>query len=80
MLVGGEIFHTCANWPWGPTRLLYKGYFVSFPGIKQPGHCIDHPTSSNTKVKQRVEIYLYASGPSWPVPGLTFTVDFICSK
>jgi hypothetical protein len=27
----GEIFRTCPDRPWGPTRLLYNGYRV-FPG------------------------------------------------
>ena len=31
--VGGEIFRTCPDWPWGPPSLLYNGYRV-FPGIK----------------------------------------------
>ena len=34
---GGEIFRTCSDWPWGPPGLLYNGYRVSFPGVKQPG-------------------------------------------
>jgi len=68
MLVGGEIFHTCADWPWGPSSLLYKGYWVSFPGIEQTGHCIGHPLPCNAEVKQRVQLYLCSSGPSSPVP------------
>jgi hypothetical protein len=43
---------------------------VSFPGVKRPGRGIDHPPPSSTKVKERVELYLYfPSGPSWPVLG-----------
>ena len=30
----------------------------SFPGVKRPGPGIDHPPSSNAKVKERVELYL----------------------
>jgi len=42
----------------------------SFPGVKRPGHGVDHPPASNAEVKERVELYLYSpSGPSWPVPG-----------
>jgi len=42
----------------------------SFLGVKGPGHGVDHPPSSSTKVKERVELYLYSpSGPSWPVLG-----------
>jgi hypothetical protein len=42
----------------------------SFPGVKRPGHGVDHPPPSSAKVKERVELYLYSpSGPSWPVLG-----------
>jgi len=34
--VGGEIFHTCPDQPWGPPSLLYNGYGV-FPGGKECG-------------------------------------------
>jgi len=40
----------------------------SFPGVKQLERGVDHPLLSSTKVKERVELYLYTpSGPSWPV-------------
>ena len=40
----------------------------SFLGVNRPGHGIDHPQPSSTKVKGRVELYLYSpSGSSWPV-------------
>jgi hypothetical protein len=43
-----------------------------FPG--RPGRGVDHPPSSSTEVKERVELYLYSpSGPSWPVLGRTLT-------
>jgi len=32
--VGGGIFRTCPDWPWGPPSLLYNGYRV-FPGGKE---------------------------------------------
>jgi hypothetical protein len=52
--------------------LLYNGYRVSFPWVKQPGRGVDHPPPSSTEVKERVELYLYSpSGPSWPVLGRT---------
>ena len=39
-----------------------------FPGVKQPGGGVDHPTLSNAEVKERVEQYPYfPSGPLWPV-------------
>ena len=31
--MGGEIFRTCPDRPWGPPSLLYNGYRV-FPGVK----------------------------------------------
>ena len=37
--------------PWGPPSLLYSGYLTSFPGVKQPGHGVDHPHLSSTMVK-----------------------------
>jgi len=41
-----------------------------FPGVKQAGHGVDHPPSSSTEVKERVELYLCStSGPLWPVIG-----------
>jgi hypothetical protein len=39
--------------------LLYNGYQVSFPGVKQLELGLDHPPPS-VKVKERVELYLYS--------------------
>jgi hypothetical protein len=56
----------------------------SFPGVKRPGHGIDHPRPSYAKVKERIELYLYSPyGPyglyrsSVPVQGcnLPFLLD-----
>jgi hypothetical protein len=61
----------------GPPSLLYNGYRVSFPGVKRPGHGVDHPTPSSARVKERVELYLYSpSGPSWPVLGKTLPLPY----
>ena len=58
--VGGEIFRTRPDRPWGPPSLLYNGY-------RRWPH-----TPSSAEVKERVELYLYStSGPSWPVRGWT---------
>jgi len=35
----------------------------SFPGVKRPGHGVDHPPQSSAEVKERVELYLYS--PLW---------------
>ena len=44
----------------------------SFPEVKLPGRCVDHPPPPSAEVKERVELYLYStSGPSWPVLGWT---------
>jgi hypothetical protein len=42
----------------------------SFTAVKRPGRHVEHPPPSSTKVKQRVELYLFfPSGPSCPVLG-----------
>ena len=57
--VGSEIFCTRPDRPWVPPSLLYNGYQV-FPGGKVVGAGVDHPPPSSTKVKERVELYLYS--------------------
>ena len=37
-----EIFRTRPDRPWGPTSLLYNGYWA-FPGVKRPGREVDNP-------------------------------------
>jgi hypothetical protein len=67
---GGESFRTRPDRPWGPPSLLYSGYQISLPGVKQLRRGIDHPPPSSSVVKERVELYLYSPcGPSWPVLG-----------
>ena len=71
--MGGEIFRTRPDLPWGPTSLLYNRYWV-FPGGKAAGVWCWPPTPSSAEVEGRVELYLYSpSGTSWPVLGVTFT-------
>jgi hypothetical protein len=41
----------------------------SFLAAKWPGHGNDHTPPSSTKVKERVELYIYPSVPSWQVIG-----------
>jgi hypothetical protein len=56
--------------PGGPHSLLYDGYQISFPKVKQPGCGTDHPPTSSAKVNERAQLYLWSpSGPSWPVIG-----------
>ena len=60
----GESFRSRPDWPWGPHSLLYNGYRVYIPGVKQ--------SSSSAEVKEKVEPYHYSpSGPLWPVLGQT---------
>jgi len=58
--VGGEIFQTCPDRPWGPSSLLYNGCRV-FPGGKErPGRDADLSPSSGAVGHERVELYLYS--------------------
>jgi hypothetical protein len=36
--VGGEIFRTRQDSPWGPPSLVHSGYRFSFSGVKRPTH------------------------------------------
>jgi len=70
--VGGEIFRSCPDRPWGPPSLLYNGYRVTFPGVKRPGRGFYRWHPSSAEVKERVQLYLYSSfGSTWPVIGWT---------
>ena len=53
------IFYICPHRPWGPLRLLYNGYRVSFPGVKRPGRGVNHPHPSSAEVKERVELHFW---------------------
>jgi len=65
----GEIFRTRPDWSCSPPSLLYNVYGV-ISGVKRPGLSVDHPPSSSTEVKERVELYIYSpSWTSWPVLG-----------
>ena len=70
--VGGEIFRTRPDRPWGRPSLLYNGYRV-FPGGTAAGRGADHPPPSKCRGHERVGLYLYSpSGPQWLVIGRTF--------
>ena len=67
-----DIFRTCPDWLWGPHRLLHNGYRVSFPGVRQPEHGVEHSVICSLEVKERVVLKCYSSsGLSWPVLGWT---------
>jgi hypothetical protein len=48
------------------SSLLYKKYRIFHGGKVVMAWCWP-PTPSNAEVKERMELYLYPSGPSWPV-------------
>jgi hypothetical protein len=56
--VGGEIFLTCPDWPWGPPSLLYNGHCVFAEGKVRPGRDADHSPPSSADV---LEEYSYTS-------------------
>ena len=56
--------------PGALSGLLYNWYRLSFPGVKQSGRGVDHPSLSIVRVKDRVELCLYSpSVPVWQVIG-----------
>ena len=76
--MGGEIFRTCRDRPWGPPSLLYNGYRVFPVGKERPGRDADPSPPSSAVGHERVELYLYSPcGPyglyraSVPVQGCT---------
>jgi len=68
--VGVRFSAPAQNGPWAHPASYRIGYWVSFPGVKEPEHGVDQPPPSSAEVKERVELYLYSpSGPLWPVIG-----------
>ena len=53
---GCQIFRSRPGRPWGPPSLLFKGYWVSLPGVKRQERDVDHLTSSRAEVKEKVEL------------------------
>ena len=49
----GEIFCTRSDWFWGAPSLLYNGYRV-FPGVKRPGHGVDHTPHLASRLKKEL--------------------------
>ena len=65
----GEIFCPVHTGP-GAHPASYTMGTGSFPGVKWPGHGIEHLPPPSTGVKRGVELYLYSpSGPSWSILG-----------
>lgn len=59
------------------TGHLYNGHRVSFPRVKRPGRCANHPFQTIAEVKERVQPYIYSSfGSLWAVLGrISITTD-----
>jgi len=59
--------------PLDQPNFLKKGYRVFLPRVKPPGRSVDHPPSSSSGVKERVDLYLISpTGASLPVLGRTW--------
>ena len=73
--VGGETSRTSPVQSWGRPSLLTMGT-GSFMGVKRTGSGTDHPPTSSSEVKVRVELYICSpSGPSWHVIGRTLPLS-----
>jgi hypothetical protein len=48
---GGGGFRFCPDRPWVPPSLLYNGYWVCFPGVRQPGRD-DYPPPLTPRLKK----------------------------
>ena len=67
---GGDEFSTPVQSGCGAHPAFYTTSSGSFPGVKRPGRCVNHPPPSRAEVKERVELNLYSpSVPSWQVIG-----------
>jgi hypothetical protein len=72
-----EILRTLSDWPWGPSSLLYKGYRISFPGIKWMGLGVYHPPPPSAEVKERVEMSLLPLWAFMSCSRMNFTLTFL---
>jgi hypothetical protein len=62
----------------GPPSPLIPWVPGLFPRVKRPRRRVDHPTPSNTKVKETVELYLFSPfGPSRLVQRRTYPYLFL---
>jgi len=54
-----EMFCTRPDWPWGSPYLLYNGYRLSFPGLKQLELRVNHPPPMSEEVEERVKLHIF---------------------
>ena len=66
--LGGEIFRTNPDRPWGPPSFLYDEYGI-FPGVKPPGRGVDHPPFLAPRLKKE---YSYTTTPPQDLRGLLY--------
>jgi hypothetical protein len=57
--VGGEIFRTSPDRPWGPPSLLYNGYRVFLRVESGRGVTLTHHPLLVPRSRKRVQLYLY---------------------
>ena len=77
---GGEISRARSGRPWDILSFPHNGWRCFFsPAVKRPGRSFHHAPRSRAEVKQRVELYIYSSGPSWPVLGWTLPLPYYIS-
>jgi hypothetical protein len=66
----GRDFPHLPDRPWGPPNLLYKGYPVSFQGLKRPVCGDDHSPPFSAEVEEKAELSICSSsGSTLPVLG-----------
>ena len=76
---GDDIVSTRPGRPWGTPSLLHEGNSVAFPGVKLQARGFNHPPPYSAEVKERVELYLYSSGPSWSLLGRSLPFLYFCA-
>jgi len=57
---GSVIFRSRLDRPCGPTYHPVQYVAGLFTGVQRPGRGVDHPPHPSTKVKERVQLYLYS--------------------
>ena len=76
---GGEMIRTRPHRPCGSPSVLHSRYHVSFRVVMRPGRGFNHPLTPSTKVKERVDVYLYSpSESSWRTLDLPYIILMQC--